>query len=48
MIRIHVSAVCRVRDGFTGRAIEASGLVCALDGAPFRPVGKPHQASSSP
>ena len=41
MITMHVSAVCRVRDGFTGRAIEASGLVCALDGAPFRPVGKP-------
>lgn len=41
MISMHVSAVCRVRDGFTGRAMEPSGLVCTLDGAPFRPVGKP-------
>lgn len=41
MITIHVSAVCRVRDGFTGQVMEPSGLVCALDGAPCRPVGKP-------
>ena len=41
MIAVHVSAVCRVRDGYTGRALEAGALLCALDGAPFRPVGKP-------
>ena len=40
MINIHVSAVYRVRDGFTGQAMEPSGLVCTLDGAPFRPIGK--------
>ena len=41
MITFHVSAVCRVRDGFTGRPVEAAGLQCALDGRPCRPVGKP-------
>lgn len=41
MISIHVSAVCRVRDGFTGRELPSSTLLCALDGLPCRPVGKP-------
>ena len=41
MITFHVSAVCRVRDGFTGRPVEAAALQCALDGRPCRPVGKP-------
>lgn len=41
MISIHVSAVCRVRDGYTGRELPSSSLVCALDGLPCRPVGKP-------
>ena len=40
MISIHVSAVCRVRDGFTGREINPSALTCNLDGVPCRPVGK--------
>lgn len=39
MINIHVDAVLAVRDGFTGRPIER-GLVCTLDGEPFRPVSK--------
>lgn len=41
MISIHASAVCRVRDGFTGRELPASSLLCTLDGIPCRPVGKP-------
>lgn len=41
MISIHASAVCRVRDGFTGRELPASSLLCTLDGVPCRPVGKP-------
>jgi len=41
MIHLHVSAVCQVRDGFTGRPIESAGLRCALDGAPVRAVCKP-------
>lgn len=41
MITIHASAVCRVRDGYSGRPMEASALICALDGRPCRPVGKP-------
>lgn len=41
MITIHASAVCHVRDGYTGRAMEPSSLLCALDGAPVRPLGKP-------
>ena len=40
MISIHVSAVCHVRDGYTGRVMRPSSLVCALDGAACRPVGK--------
>lgn len=41
MISLHVSAVCRVRDSYTGAPLEASQLLCALDGLPCRPVGKP-------
>lgn len=41
MIQLHVSAVCQVRDGFTGRPMESAGLQCILDGAPVRPVCKP-------
>ena len=41
MITLHVSAVCRVRDGYTGKALDASALLCTLDGLPCRPVGKP-------
>ena len=41
MIAIHASAVCRVRDGFTGRSMESSGLLATLDGFPCRPVWKP-------
>jgi hypothetical protein len=41
MIQFRVSAVCRVRDGFTGRLIEGKDLRCALDGTLVRPVCKP-------
>ena len=41
MIRIHVSAVCRVRDGFTGKILEGSRLQCDLDGVRCRPTAKP-------
>ena len=41
MITIHASAVCRVRDGFTGRGMESAGLLCTLDGISCRPVWKP-------
>ena len=41
MITIHASAVCRVRDGYSGRPLEPAALTCALDGRPCRPVGKP-------
>lgn len=41
MISVHVSAVCRVRDGYTGRKLPAASLLCAMDGVPCRPVGKP-------
>lgn len=40
MISIHASAVCRVRDGYTGRELPASSLLCTLDGFSCRPVGK--------
>lgn len=40
MISIHASAVFRVRDGYTGREIAPSALLCAIDGVPCRPVGK--------
>lgn len=41
MITFHASAVCRVRDGYTGRPLEASALLCILDGIPLRPLAKP-------
>ena len=41
MIAFHASAVCRVRDGYTGRPLEGASLLCALDGAPVRPLAKP-------
>ena len=41
MITMHASAVCRVRDGYTGQPLEGSALVCTLDGAPVRPLSKP-------
>lgn len=41
MIRMQVSAVFQVRDGFAGRIIEGSNLICALDGVPVRPMTKP-------
>ena len=41
MITFHASAVCRVRDGYTGRPLEGSSLLCAVDGAPARPLSKP-------
>ena len=41
MIRMQVSAVFQVRDGFAGRIIEGSNLICALDGVPVRPLAKP-------
>lgn len=41
MITIHASAVCHVLDGYTGRPVEASALLCDLDGVPVRPLGKP-------
>lgn len=40
MINIHVSAVCLVRDGYTGLPILPSALLCSMDGQPCRPVGK--------
>ena len=33
MITIHASAVCRVRDGYTGQPLAGSALLCTLDGA---------------
>ena len=41
MISLHVSAVLLIRDGFTGQAVEGSGLFCTLNGMPVRPVVKP-------
>ena len=38
MIAFHASAVCRVRDGSTGRTLEGSALLCSLDGARVRPL----------
>lgn len=40
MITLHASAVLHVRDGYTGAALEGSGLLCTLDGAPIRPLAK--------
>lgn len=41
MIRRSVSAVCLLRDGFTGRSLSPSSLRCELDGRPCVPLGKP-------
>lgn len=41
MIRMRVSAVFQVRDGFAGRIIEGSNLICVLDGTSIRPTAKP-------
>ena len=41
MIVFHASIVCRVRDGYTGKALEGSSLLCTLDGAAVRPLAKP-------
>lgn len=41
MITFHASAVCRVRDGYTGKALDGAALLCALDGAAVRPLAKP-------
>lgn len=41
MITIHASLVCRVRDGYTGRPLEGSALLCSLDGTAVRPLSKP-------
>lgn len=41
MITFHASAVFHIRDGYTGRPLEASALLCMLDGAPVRPLAKP-------
>lgn len=40
MITLHASAVLHVRDGYTGAALEGTGLLCTLDGAPIRPLAK--------
>ena len=40
MIRMHADAVLHVRDGLTGRAVESGGLLCSLDGLPYKPVHK--------
>lgn len=41
MIHVRVSAVCRLRDGFTGRPIPLGASSCSLDGRRLRPVEKP-------
>lgn len=41
MIAVKVSAVCLVRDGYTGKILPPGGFLCTVDGAPCRPVGKP-------
>lgn len=41
MIRRSVSAVCLLRDGFTGRSLSAVSLRCELDGRPCVPLRKP-------
>ena len=41
MIHVRVSAVCRLRDGFTGRPIPLGAASCSLDGRRLRPVEKP-------
>lgn len=41
MIRMRVSAVLQVRDGFSGKIIEGRSMLCILDGTVVRPVSKP-------
>ena len=41
MIRMQVNVILQVRDGFTGRILEGSNLICMLDGVSVRPVAKP-------
>ena len=41
MITFHASAVLHVRDGYTGRSLSPSSLLCTLDGAAVRPLSKP-------
>ena len=41
MISIHVSAVCLARDGCTGKVLPPAGLLCLVDGLPYRPAAKP-------
>lgn len=41
MITMNTSAVCHVRDGYTGRPLNSALLMCTLDGAPIRPLSKP-------
>lgn len=41
MITFRVSAVCRVKDGYSGKWIETGGLLCTLDGQRYKPVTKP-------
>ena len=41
MITMHASLICQVRDGYTGRPLEGSALLCTLDGAAVRPLAKP-------
>ena len=40
MISVHVSLVCCVRDGLTGKEMDPSALICAVDGVRRRPAGK--------
>ena len=40
MITFHASAVFHVRDGYTDRPLDGTGLRCTLDGAPIRPLVK--------
>ena len=40
MISFRVSAVCYVRDGYTGLPLQPSALLCKLDGLPCHPVRK--------
>lgn len=40
MIRIHVNAVLRVLDGFTGRPLSPSALHCTVDGRTVHPIAK--------
>ena len=40
MIRIHINAVLRVLDGFTGQPLAPSALRCTVDGRTVRPTAK--------